>query len=629
MTMQITSAYNFVPLSRHVVQPDWQDLVSHDLPLQEGLCAELEIELEAHTPLLVGGERAGTGPSHPVEFCRDAHGMPVVPGSSLRGLLRNVLEIATFARLAPVMDDRALSLRDLNLPAYRNHFTRRRGGAFEVASRGGWLRFDAESRQWAIHECAVLRIFHEDLKVRPGGPDTPSLHDRFVQLHRAAGKDEQRMAQLKYEAAGGKVAFFYKGDAAPTEYQHSRGNVLVYRRAWLCNQDAMTGQGYLVLTGQPGKLEGPRDTHQPGTKHIEFLFDAQVSARNEVSPAVMQQFHEVYAESSDLGYLSSSKSPHAARGIPVFFLQDRSGAVSSLGLSQMYRLPGPRSLGRIAADQQNATSDDRLDFVQTLLGHVIDGRPALKGRVAMGDLRWLPENGQTTAPLADAQFARQTVLAAPKPSFHPNYLEQSESRKTGADPRQHPYRSILDDKAALRGWKRYPVRDLAEVALVQPPTQGAASNSVLRPLAPGVRFRGTLRLHNVRPEELGALVWALDFGDTGGGHRHALGMGKPFGFGQVSLRLLGAQVRCNDPRAEPPSTAAACAAFEAFMERMLPSGWTQSPQLQELKAMARPDHPGARRALLKPLQLDVGRANEFVQAKKEGAVLPPFSRTAR
>lgn len=43
MTLQITAAYNFVPLADKVVYPEWQDLVSHDLPLQDGLCAELEV----------------------------------------------------------------------------------------------------------------------------------------------------------------------------------------------------------------------------------------------------------------------------------------------------------------------------------------------------------------------------------------------------------------------------------------------------------------------------------------------------------------------------------------------------------------------------------------------------------
>jgi len=39
----ITSAYNFVPLQSAVVQPEWQDRSSQDVPLREGLCAELDI----------------------------------------------------------------------------------------------------------------------------------------------------------------------------------------------------------------------------------------------------------------------------------------------------------------------------------------------------------------------------------------------------------------------------------------------------------------------------------------------------------------------------------------------------------------------------------------------------------
>lgn len=645
MTLRrITSAYNFAPLSREVVTPDWQHLVSQDMPLQEGLCAELELELEAHTPLLVGDERSGLGPKHPVEFFRHPDGVPAIPGSSLRGLLRNVLEIATCARLAPLIDDRALSLRDLNLATYREHLTRREGAAFAAKSRGGWLRFDVERQQWCIHECEVLRIFHTDIKLRPNGPGTPTWHEAFAHKWKAADADFKRLAETKYECTGGKVAVYYQADPTPKAHPHSDGKSLYYRRVnRLCGSDGATGTGYIVLTGQPAGLTGPSDFHKPGTKHIEFIFDSKVRTVHQIAPEVVRQFHEVHVDSSDLRYLSSARSPHAKRGIPVFFLLDQRGnQVSSLGLAQMYRLPGPKTLGQIAAGQQAPVRTERpLDFVQTLFGHVTPSAEgearaeggALKGRIFVGDLRWQPQSASDAAPLAEPRFQRETVLATPKPSFYPNYLEQSRERQSGAELRLAPYSSILDPQARLRGWKRYPVRPLDQVQLLTPPVEKAPSNSTLRPLAPGVTFRGRLRLHNVRLEELGAVLWALNFGSAPAGEpgalRHALGMGKPFGFGQVSLRLHShLQVRPNDLQRDAPDAAQAVAAFEAYMARQVPR-WPLTEALQELRAMADPSHPAARAGTLTPLKLAVGvkGGNEFVEAKRKenGFVLPRYS----
>jgi len=56
------------------------------------------------------------------------------------------------------------------------------------------------------------------------------------------------------------------------------------------------------------------------------------------------------------------------------------------------------------------------------------------------------------------------------------------------------------------------------------------------PVRPGVRFQFTLHFENLRPEELGALWWALTLpGKPDVTYCHKLGMGKPLGMGAVTL----------------------------------------------------------------------------------------------
>jgi hypothetical protein len=193
----------------------------------------------------------------------------------------------------------------------------------------------------------------------------------------------------------------------------------------------------------------------------------------------------------------------------------------------------------------------------------------------------------------------------------------------------------------LRGWKRYPARGAGRHGAPRPTPQQARNPqtlSRLRPLWLGdrLRFEGVIRFHNLRPVELGALVWAIEWGGNDR-LRHGLGMGKPFGWGQVALRLGRDHERSrivpNDPSApaEPVAdTLARCQdAFVAEMDRWLASkgvntGWAQSEPIRRLRAMADPAN-AERNAPLRHMTLDPdGKANQFADAKKAGLVLQEY-----
>lgn len=640
----LTSAYNFAPLAHQVVCPQWQDRVSHDLPLREGLCAELDIELTAHTPLLVGAERDPArqpgGVQH-VHFHAHPDGTPAIPGSALRGMLRNVLEVATFSRMA-LLDDRALSVRDLT-KSHSDYMRMFVAGDIRDASQGaaarsraGWLWFDQQ--HWRLESAAMARIEQEDLCNHFGidyqqWPEHGSKDKRAwrvtarhkYELLRQAAVADPHLARIdgrghlhvRFELVAGDV------------HRHSDGKFLRYKRvARLRTQEVpatATGKpagmpGVLVVTGQG----------MPG-KHMEFVFAAcaRKSDARVLDAETMERFRQVYAH-ADSDW-TTHWAARAAQGdpVPVFFLETEGRMY--IGLSQMFRVPGPRSLGEIARRQQ-AEPDPKLplDFVQTLFGHVggAGADTALKGRVFVGDLRWSGSpQGRTV--LADQRFMQPTVLAQPKPAFYPAYLEQQHQ---AGQLRGGSYATVLSDDAKLSGWKRYPVRPLKSASCPPPPHKSRPDAQIaLRPLAQDNRFAGRIRLHNVTPEELGAVVWALTWGGNPA-LRHALGLGKPFGLGQVSIRLTHADapdaLRANDPAVQPPSVQQCLQTFTAYMEQQVP-GWARSESLRELLAMADPSLPQANADNLSPPRFEVGMGNEFVAAKKGGLALERHSRTRR
>ncbi len=234
------------------------------------------------------------------------------------------------------------------------------------------------------------------------------------------------------------------------------------------------------------------------------------------------------------------------------------------------------------------------------------------------------------------------IAARPKPGFVPSYVRQKDfadasgtkllewnlTNKNGANlldkdgnPKKEKaqYRSYMDwneQKEQIRGWKRYPVRATDEM-----PSEGSGdSSSVLCPIRGNpngtggyeeLSFKGRIRYHNLHEIELGALIWALSWNNNEA-LRHSLGMGKPFGWGQVKITLDHAPENASD-------------AFVAAMEKALP-GWKDKVQIQRLRAMADPElgHQRYETHLKQMILNPDANINEFVDAKKALAVLPEY-----
>jgi hypothetical protein len=112
---KVRAPYTFVPLSEHVFLPPWGEAASHDVPFEDGVCGTLDVEIEALSPLFIRGARDSK------LFYETPDKTYAIPGTSIRGALRNVVEIATFSKLHRINDTR-FAVRDLqNRTLYGNH----------------------------------------------------------------------------------------------------------------------------------------------------------------------------------------------------------------------------------------------------------------------------------------------------------------------------------------------------------------------------------------------------------------------------------------------------------------------------------------------------------------------------
>lgn len=161
-----------------------------------------------------------------------------------------------------------------------------------------------------------------------------------------------------------------------------------------------------------------------------------------------------------------------------------------------------------------------LDLAECIFGTTNDNSK-IRGRVHFSHFRCVKEE---MMPLNSKEF--KIVLNIPNPSVLPLYVCQD-----GTSYIDYDNEELYPDEI-LRGWKRYVLRSGYW-------TKKPGKDNVIttfRPLNKGSVFKGAIRYHNLKKEELGALLCALTWNGEEGCYHH-LGQAKPFGFGRVSIRL--------------------------------------------------------------------------------------------
>ena len=598
----IHAPYNFVPLARWVYFPDWSGQASHDAPFSDGIDGSLELTITAQSPLLVAAEQADSNK----KFVRSPDGRYFIPGTSLRGLVRNVLEIATFGKLA-LVDERFLGVRDLSggLPAYSQAMTNIAGGAFRPNSKAGWLSF--KDGHWQITPCEHSRVNYKKWGLWEGMDSllpAASCQADYRAFVESRLDDAHRTARAKYEkwaALGGSLDLCFDPEP-PNKHQHSNDNR--GRPKFLHYSKALLGtgatDGRLVLTGQPNR------SGNQGSKHMEFVFHSRKSTAMEVDAIVMRGFLQVHEESTDWDWWRQ-RLRDSGEEIPVFYLESAPGKTASLGLAQMYKLPYRHSTHQARDHSTPLHGSDTPDFAETLFGFANDdeNKPGLRGRVSFSHSFCTHDN-----PPPDQSVT--VILGAPKSSYFPNYIRQkTDDSGTRLATDARGYATLMDNGAELRGWKRYPAKPFRQPHSVAPNKVTAT----LHPLQKDVCFIGKLRFHNLKPQELGSLVWALTWSDKPG-LLHSLGMGKPLGYGQVRIELGKASLRFNGAALSLDNCVDLFVAeMDAAHTNADGSAWLDSPQIRSLLAMADPGQASGKN--LSHMVLDhTHNINEFTKAKR-------------
>lgn len=551
--------YNFVRFLNKP-RPD-RHVLGDCLPLPHdryiGLSGRIVCEAKTLTPLFVSDTHAVTGDpnqsDHKVYRFFEVDGEPLLPGSSLRGMIRSVFETITNSCLGVFQEDeRPMEYRVSNavsmIPAR----------VLEVNNGALLEKLDGYA------SCPWQRL-PRLVSLAAAGPDAYPPQVKRRKGEQVISYDRDR-SQLPPDARDGmRVAALIRlvqwgnGRGARSAYQAEHVVPAPAHDSLPRKSDCQKVFGWLHLTGpnienkryervffrwndtapeppEPGSL--PQSVLERVTwevveeynKHLEGYWDRlgdkveQLEKHNRRWPSPTADLPQpsmfVKKDSrlcpGDLVYIVKWEEKTYLRPVSMPRLPYRHTRQSLLPphvrhCTKPEKLcPACRMFGWVSGDEAEDVLPMGSWTAYTGRVRVSDGAQVQRGS------RW-PQERTTLG-----------ILSAPKPSATPFYLLAS-------DGRPDPLITYDTGDARLRGRKFYRRhRSLSDEAFrfIEPDSQNRTVRNVVDK---GAVFCFVVEFENLAPLELGALLYALELEE---GMAHRLGYGKPFGFGSVTLSIV-------------------------------------------------------------------------------------------
>lgn len=552
----IITPYDFIPVSSWVFSPDWAKDVTHDVPFRGGLSGRIKYELVNYSPLCVGHDTADRKTEEgksvkTVIWEHDGSGRQVIPGSSIKGMLRNALEIVGFGKMQCVRDIRhaaRLGISDVKSESADYTLTPIFARP-DPENPGNWQYLEAVANTGHKPVTASIDASHlkDVLKIKDNSVDIASLTalqkhqylaERFkkskhapMPLLYAELELQSKMSQEqndKFNSTGDRCTTWYEviSVSETKDATHTHPGMFLFMNKNIAN-------GYNKKDGKPKKANQFTDyffcVHDEAidseSGRWKLLEDWLVKELKASLPAVKADG----AGKKDQNLFDYNVShQHPKFGFPVWLLEHKTNyRESALGFCQVPRHVREKSVMDMIRDVQKETANIQ-DLADTMFGCITDTEGS-GSRIGFSDL--IAEEKYPIEPLDDHIY----ILGEPKSTFFPVYLGKF-NNNNGA----------YKDGSIIAGRKVYKIRKDFKMAKQKLPNENTDVRSSAEFVVPQSKFQGTVVFHNLKPEELGALLWVMTHGKGTAGASspfyHSLGHARPMGAGAVKLNITAESI---------------------------------------------------------------------------------------
>lgn len=526
--------YNFVPLN------DENNMLEGELFL-DSCYAEgrhtgyFDVTLETKTPLFVRGMRGADMPDDTkINEPFMLNGKPVIPGSSLRGMIRAIVEIITFGKMHFVDDAQKIFFRAVAAEKDDPQ------GQFYKKIMG-----NPNSETHAGKNVAVGYLVHKDDKwfVQPAKPFDRNRPFALVKDKANVVQEVQGIRHLN--SSDYCLARF------EVSYQENGGGINKVSTP----KNPTQATAWLVCTGNMAQTQTSSQKIETERKNFVLVKKAHENKTNEnktipIPEHVIDDYKQGLTP-FEMGDDEQSKDYFdKENGIlkdgNIIFYVEKDNQVIQFGHTPNFRVAHLNPENRATSPRdfvpKKLLDPYFTDYADAIFGYVSDKdfkpteeRPvAYAGRVSFTSATYI------CGTIEKKKIIR--VLSSPKPTTFQHYLEQPEGVNTPKKELTHYGKTgaFYDKKGArIRGHKLY-WRKQVTFDTLQEKEDGHKDREKIdvpmKPLREGLTFNFRVYFENLTDAELGALAWALslpiDGGKTG---YHMLGMAKPFGLGVVKL----------------------------------------------------------------------------------------------
>ncbi len=539
-TNKAKAPYNFVPLPEKVLPAD--EFAEHDKYHSDRHTGYIELEIKTETPLY-------TRCAYPVDifstkkiyvddegnlkkefrdkdkpkttaipelqqfFHRGDQRIPVIPGSTLRGMTRSLVEIFSYSKIFAVSDKKLIhrSLADSTLgKSYRKQLFGKIKGGYLIKEGNQFKICPAKE----IEGKTFVQIpFSRNSKNSPNFKDC--ITNQLVEKHR--NKTYSVWVKLIPNYSKSEEITFSNEKIPDSEKENFHS-------------------ASLVITGDMVNFRNQNKSK----KHETAIFEINREAEKlPISDEDWRLFQEDLVLSRNEAQ-KPRKLKDFDNGEPVFYLVDESSGSSEnklvfFGLSKMFRLPYTSSIHDFI--NKDALDGNTLDYAESIFGTVDEkSKKIIASRVFFTDAIC-----KTPNPFLDGANEKRRVpkiLSSPKPTAFQLYLNQPEP-----DYAEDLLSYYDKGKTFIRGFKGYWHNNNLETnqeLFVDTNEQRNINNltskqhTIIKPVKKGVNFGfAKVYFENLTKIELGALLTALQLPTN---MRHQVGMAKPYGLGSILIK---------------------------------------------------------------------------------------------
>ncbi len=524
--------YNFVPLPERVLTVDPESLPDQDRYYPDQYTGWIDCDLTTASPLYVRAaleldefERSQDEKAEeklpwreqvrhkPDFFYTEDPLRPLIPGSSLRGMLRALVEIVGYGKMQWVTDQQRYFFRAVAAPR-SDPLARPYRDALGKVEAGYVVK---HGEKWYILPAKQIRG-ESFLKVKEQHVPRTVLRHHF-------NEPDYRPDYIE-------VSF--------TTKRTPRGRWVIER---VGKRGEYPNQGTMVCTGSMSKAggESPRRNHS-------IVSAADVGERVAIKDLIPIDDDAIRDYRASLTDFQKQDPPFnrqmgcLVEGRPIFYLVSPDDVIRAFGHTPNFRIPFRRKDAQRASSPRDYVpeilrqEDDDTDLAEAMFGYTKakgEGKArAFAGRIFVTDARL--NEGQDQVWLADEEPVEPKILGSPKPTTFQHYLVQTAPNQSV---RLLHYASDTPGETVIRGHKLYWHKGTVKLEDIQEPEQVSdqdTQHTWIRPVKAGVTFGFQIRFENLSDVELGALLWVLDKAQDED-YRLKLGMGKPYGMGAVKI----------------------------------------------------------------------------------------------